>query len=135
MRSASASTRPTPSSSTTARSSRADPSPRPRPAACRARPFRIRRTADSMLQLLIDTLLRASDLALVALGLSTAYGLVKFPNIAHVQIAMVGAYATFALHAAALPLPLAIALAAIATGALTLVLHVAVFQRLLRGGP
>ncbi|MGC3987988.1 MAG: branched-chain amino acid ABC transporter permease [Pseudorhodoferax sp.] len=88
-----------------------------------------------MLQLLIDTLLRASDLALVALGLSTVYGLVKFPNIAHVQIAMVGAYASFALHAAALPLPLAIALASLATGLLTLALHVAVFQRLLRGGP
>lgn len=88
-----------------------------------------------MLQLLLDTLLRASDLALVALGLSTVYGLVKFPNVAHVQIAMVGAYATFALHAAALPLVLAIALASVATGLLTLALHVTVFQRLLRAGP
>ena len=38
-----------------------------------------------MLQFLVDTLLRASDLALIALGLSMVYGLVKFPNIAHVQ--------------------------------------------------
>lgn len=88
-----------------------------------------------MLQLLFDTLLRASDLALVALGLSTVYGLVKFPNIAHVQYAMLGAYATHTLFAWGLPLPLAIALACGLTGLLTLVLHLLVFARLLRSGP
>lgn len=88
-----------------------------------------------MLQLLFDTLLRASDLALVALGLSTVYGLVKFPNIAHVQYAMLGAYATYALFAWGLPLPLAIAIACGLTGLLTLVLHLLVFRRLLRSGP
>ncbi len=35
-----------------------------------------------MTQILVDTLLRCSDLALIALGLSMVYGLVKFPNIA-----------------------------------------------------
>ena len=88
-----------------------------------------------MLQLLFDTLLRASDLALVALGLSTVYGLVKFPNIAHVQYATLGAYATHTLFAWGLPLPLAIALACGLTGLLTLVLHLLVFARLLRSGP
>lgn len=88
-----------------------------------------------MLQLLFDTLLRASDLALVALGLSTVYGLVKFPNIAHVQYAMLGAYATYALFAWGLPLPLAIAIACGLTGLLTLMLHLLVFRRLLRAGP
>lgn len=88
-----------------------------------------------MLQLFVDTLLRASDLALVALGLSMVYGLVKFPNIAHVQYAMVGAYATFALHALGLPLPAAIALACVCTGLLTLAMHLLVFRRLLRSGP
>ena len=88
-----------------------------------------------MLQLFVDTLLRASDLALVALGLSMVYGLVKFPNIAHVQYAMVGAYATFALHALGLPLVAAIALACVCTGLLTLAMHLLVFRRLLRSGP
>ncbi|MDR2333846.1 MAG: branched-chain amino acid ABC transporter permease [Burkholderiaceae bacterium] len=88
-----------------------------------------------MLQFLVDTLLRASDLALVALGLSMLYGLVKFPNVAHVQYAMFGAYVCYGLHAAGTPLVLAIALATIATGLFTLVLQVLVFQRLLRGGP
>jgi branched-chain amino acid transport system permease protein len=88
-----------------------------------------------MLQFFIDTLLRASDLALVALGLSMVYGLVKFPNIAHVQYAMLGAYQTFALQAAGLPLVLAILLACLGTGLLTLALHLLVFRRLLRAGP
>ncbi|MFT4266051.1 MAG: branched-chain amino acid ABC transporter permease [Xenophilus sp.] len=88
-----------------------------------------------MFQLLIDTLLRASDLALIALGLSVVYGLVKFPNIAHVQTAMVGAYVTFAAHVGGLPLVVAIALGSAAAGLLTLALHQMVFQRLLRAGP
>lgn len=88
-----------------------------------------------MLQLLFDTLLRASDLALIALGLSTVYGLVKFPNIAHVQYAMLGAYATYAFFAMGVPLPLAILIASMLTGLLTLMLHLLVFRRLLRSGP
>lgn len=88
-----------------------------------------------MLQFLLDTILRASDLALIALGLSMLYGLVKFPNIAHVQYAMFGAYATYVLHAVGVPLVGALLAASILTGLLTLGLQVLVFRRLLRGGP
>lgn len=88
-----------------------------------------------MLQFLVDTLLRASDLALIALGLSMVYGLVKFPNIAHVQYAMLGAYCTYALYASGVPLAVAIVLASAITGVFTLGLHLVVFRRLLRGGP
>lgn len=88
-----------------------------------------------MFQFLVDTLLRASDLALIALGLSMIYGLVKFPNIAHVQYALLGAYLSFALRAAGLPLALAIAASCALTGVLTLLLHLLVFRRLLRAGP
>ncbi|MDH4585385.1 branched-chain amino acid ABC transporter permease [Pseudomonas sp. BN415] len=88
-----------------------------------------------MLQFLIDTLLRATDLALIAFGLSLVYGLVKFPNIAHVQYAMLGAYLTYGISAAGLPLPLALLLAALLVGGLTLLLQRLVFQRLLKSGP
>lgn len=88
-----------------------------------------------MFQFLIDTLVRTSDLALIALGLSMVYGLVKFPNIAHVQYAMLGAYVSYWLHSAGMPLPLAMLLSCVATGALTLLLHVLVFRRLLASGP
>lgn len=88
-----------------------------------------------MIQILVDTLLRCSDLALIALGLSMVYGLVKFPNIAHVQYAMVGAYLTYALHALGLPLALALLAACALTGAMALAFHLLVFRRLLRAGP
>jgi len=88
-----------------------------------------------MFQFFVDTVLRASDLALIALGLSLVYGLVKFPNIAHVQYAMVGAYVTYALYAAGVPLAAAILASSLLTGALTLALHLLVFRRLLRSGP
>ena len=48
-----------------------------------------------MLQFIVDVLIRTSDIMLVAVGLSVVYSLVKFPNIAHVQYAMLGAFGTF----------------------------------------
>ncbi|MDH5856117.1 branched-chain amino acid ABC transporter permease [Lampropedia aestuarii] len=88
-----------------------------------------------MLQFFIDTLMRTSDLALVALGLSMLYGLVKFPNIAHVQYAMVGAFLAYWLHGLGLPLALALVLGAVLTGLLTLLVQLLVFDRLLQSGP
>lgn len=88
-----------------------------------------------MFQFLIDALLRTADLALVTLGLSMLYGLVKFPNIAHVQYAMFGAYASYALYAAGAPLIGALLMASVVTGILALGLHLLIFRRLLRAGP
>ncbi|MGZ4506509.1 MAG: branched-chain amino acid ABC transporter permease [Blastococcus sp.] len=45
-----------------------------------------------LLQILIDTLVRTSELSLVAVGLSMTWGIVRFANVAHVQYAPVGAY-------------------------------------------
>lgn len=88
-----------------------------------------------MLQFFIDTLLRTADLALVTLGLSMLYGLVKFPNIAHVQYAMCGAYFAYAFHGAGIPLVGALVLASITTGVLTLMVQILVFKRLLKSSP
>ncbi|KAB7559706.1 branched-chain amino acid ABC transporter permease [Verminephrobacter eiseniae] len=88
-----------------------------------------------MLQFFIDTLLRTTDLALIALGLSMLYGLVKFPNVAHVQYAMCGAFLAYAGHSAGAPLAAALALASALTGLITLALQRLVFKRLLQGGP
>jgi branched-chain amino acid transport system permease protein len=48
-------------------------------------------------------LIRTADLALVAVGLSAVYALVKFPNISHVQYAAAGAYLTLAGQRLGLP--------------------------------
>lgn len=88
-----------------------------------------------MLQFLLDALLRTADLALITLGLSMLYGLIKFPNIAHVQYAMCGAFLAYAFNSIGVPLVGALILAAIATGLLTLAIQLLVFNRLLKSGP
>lgn len=87
-----------------------------------------------MLQFILDVLMRTSDLALIALGLSLVYGLAKFPNIAHVQHAMFGAYLSVYLQHKGLPVALAIAIASITIACLAVLLHIVVFKRLSRIG-
>jgi len=88
-----------------------------------------------MLQFILDTLIRTADLALIAVGLSLVYGLVKFPNIAHVQYAMIGAFISGYLLRAGAPLWLAGVLSCALIGLLAVLLHHLVFRRLLRSGP
>jgi branched-subunit amino acid ABC-type transport system permease component len=47
-----------------------------------------------LVPILIDTLVRTSQLSLVAVGLTMTWGIVRFANVAHVQYAPVGAYLT-----------------------------------------
>ncbi|CAG8998790.1 MAG: hypothetical protein CENE_00750 [Candidatus Celerinatantimonas neptuna] len=87
-----------------------------------------------MLQFIIDTLIRTANLSLIALGLSLIYGLIKFPNIAYVQYAMVGAFITAALLDIGLPFWAAILFACIVCGLLTILLHQVVFRQLVKAG-
>ena len=88
------------------------------------------------MQLLIDTLIRASELALIAVGLSAVFSVSKFANVAHVELATLGAvlgYLGTTLLGA--PLALALVLAVVATGFVAVALQRTVFRRLLRSGP
>jgi branched-subunit amino acid ABC-type transport system permease component len=87
-----------------------------------------------MLQFIIDLLIRASDIMLVAVGLSIVYSLVRFPNVAHVQYAMVGAFITLGMTRVGLPFTLALCVSCMVTGCLAVALNVLVFRRLLRSG-
>jgi len=87
-----------------------------------------------MRQFLIEVVIRTSDLALVAVALSSVYGLVRFPNVALVQYATAGAASTLLLSSAGMPLLAAAALSALLTGALAVMLNALVFNRLLRAG-
>lgn len=88
-----------------------------------------------MFQFVIDVLIRTADIALVAVGLSAVYALVKFPNVAHVQYAALGAFLTLAGHKAGLAFPLAMLASCGLTGLLAVLLNHLVFDRLLRSGP
>lgn len=85
-----------------------------------------------MIQFLFDVLIRSVDLALIAVALSAVYSLIRFPNVALVQYAVVGAFATMSLNAAGLPLALAIVLSALFVGLLAVIFNVMIFERLLK---
>jgi branched-chain amino acid transport system permease protein len=87
-----------------------------------------------MLSFLVDVLIRTADLLLVSVGLSTLYSLIRFPNIAHVQYAMLGAFATLWLERAGLPFALATAVSCVLIGTVATLLNLFVFARLLRSG-
>ena len=87
-----------------------------------------------MWQFLVEVIIRTGDLALVAVALSSVYGLVRFPNVALVQYATAGAAVTLLLTATGIPLLVAIVLAALLTGGIAVALNAFVFNRLLRSG-
>ncbi len=87
-----------------------------------------------MVQFLVDVLIRAVDLALIAIGLSSVYSLIRFPNVALVQYATTGALLALALQMAGLPLLAAGIVACLMVGALAVLLNLMVFERLLRAG-
>ncbi len=87
-----------------------------------------------MFQFLVDVLMRACDLMLVAIGMSAVYSLMKFPNIALVQYAATGGVLAIALQKAGMPVVIAIAFAVLLTGLLAVILNEFLFNRMLRIG-
>lgn len=87
------------------------------------------------MQFIIDALLRAGDLMLVTLGLSTVYALVRFPNLAQTEYATVGAFLGLLFAGFGLPLWLAAVAAAVVTGGLAVALHRLAFAPLLKVSP
>lgn len=83
-------------------------------------------------QVIIDTLIRGSELALLAVGLTLVFGVVSFANIAQVEFATVGAYGTLLVGSIIGGGLLAqSALSIVAVGLLAVVLYRVVFVRLL----
>lgn len=90
----------------------------------------------SMMQVLVDSVLRAAELGLVAMGLTIVYSLVKFANIAHVEFATVGAFVALAVAGSSIgSIALAGGVSAVVVGLVAIVLHRMFFKRLLGSGP
>jgi branched-subunit amino acid ABC-type transport system permease component len=84
-----------------------------------------------LIQILIDALVRTSQLGLVAVGLSMTWGIVRFANVAHVQFAPVGAYlALVAASGLGLGLVTGSLVGIAAAGLLAVLLHLGFFRRL-----
>ncbi|GGH53424.1 branched-chain amino acid ABC transporter permease [Frigidibacter albus] len=88
-----------------------------------------------MVQFIFDTLFRAADLALIAVALSAVYSLIRFPNVALVQYAVVGAFVGMALQQQGVPIVPAVLLASLLVGGIAQVFNAVIFQRLLRLDP
>ncbi|MFQ5985569.1 MAG: branched-chain amino acid ABC transporter permease, partial [Alphaproteobacteria bacterium] len=89
-----------------------------------------------MVQVVFDSFIRASELSLLAVGLTMVYSVLRFPNFAHVEFATVGGYLALALSASlGLPMVLAAALAAVLAGALGVGFDRAIFARLRGASP
>lgn len=84
-----------------------------------------------MLQVLIDSLIRAAELSFLAVGLTMVYSVLRFANFAHVEFATVGAYIALALSVAlGFPFLLAAAVAILIVGGLGVAVDRVIFARL-----
>ena len=86
-----------------------------------------------MIQVLVNSIVYASEIAVIAVGVSLCYSILRFANFAHIQLAIVGGYLTYTfatLPGLVLPLPVAVFLAAIATGLIAVLIDVIVFSRI-----
>jgi branched-chain amino acid transport system permease protein len=87
-----------------------------------------------MFQFLLDVLMRACDLMLVAIGMSAVYSLMKFPNIALVQYAATGGILAIVLQKTGAPVAVAIVFAVVLTGLVAVILNEFLFNRMLKIG-
>lgn len=87
------------------------------------------------MQFFVDAMLRAVDLALIAVALSCVYSLIRFPNVALVQYATSGALIALGLQSVGVPLVLAIVLSCLLTGLLAVIISILIFEKLLDISP
>jgi branched-subunit amino acid ABC-type transport system permease component len=86
-------------------------------------------------QIIINSIIRASELSLIALGLTLVYDLIKFANFAHTEYAVVGVYLAFIFNVnLGLNIFTAALLSATLTGLIGISIDRLVFRRLREAG-
>jgi branched-subunit amino acid ABC-type transport system permease component len=86
-------------------------------------------------QILINTLVRAAELSLLAIGLTMVFDILKFANFAHTDYAVLGALIAYVFNRLlGLNLVLAIILAAFVTGGVGILIDQTIFKRLRKIG-
>ena len=82
-------------------------------------------------QVVINSIVRASELALLSLGLTIVYDILRFANFAHTEFAVVGVYLAFFLNVTlGLHIIPAAIVASVATGVFSILVDRAVFKKL-----
>jgi branched-subunit amino acid ABC-type transport system permease component len=82
-----------------------------------------------VLQVLANAVVYTSEIALIAIGISLSYAILRFANFAHIQYAVVGGYLTYVAHLW-LDLLSATAVSAVLTGLLAVAIDRLVFAHL-----
>jgi len=83
-----------------------------------------------VIQVLVNSIIYASEIAIIAVGISLSYSILRFANFAHIQYAVVGGYATYVGVRLGLPIVAAVAASAAFVGSLAILIDVLVFSRL-----
>lgn len=83
-----------------------------------------------MIQVLANSIIYASMIAIIAVGIALSYSILRFANFAHIQYAVVGGYATYVGTRLGLPIVAAVAASAAFVGVLAIIVDVLVFSRL-----
>ena len=85
----------------------------------------------TIVQVLLNSLVRASELALLSLGLTIVYDILKFANFAHTEYAVIAVYLALFLNVnLGIPIVPAAIIASIATGFFSILIDKTVFKRL-----
>ena len=85
----------------------------------------------TIIQVLLNSLVRASELALLSLGLTIVYDILKFANFAHTEYAVIAVYLALFLNVnLGIPIVPAGIIASIATGFFSILIDKTVFKRL-----
>ena len=86
-------------------------------------------------QVIFNSIIRASELSLIALGLTLVYDLLKFANFAHTEYAVVGMYLALIFNVnLGLNIFVAVLLSAILTGLIAIFLDRMIFRRMRGSG-
>ena len=82
------------------------------------------------MQVLVNSIVYASEIAIIAVGIALSYSILRFANFANIQYAVVGGYATDVGITLGLPIVIGIALGAVFVGGLAVLVDALVFSRL-----
>jgi branched-subunit amino acid ABC-type transport system permease component len=84
-----------------------------------------------VLQVLLNSVIYASEISIMAVGVSLTFSVLRFANFAHVQFAVVGGYVTYALSTGFdIPIAIAAVISAILTGGFAILVDRLVFRRI-----
>ena len=85
----------------------------------------------TLAQVVINSIVRASELTLLSLGLTMVYDILKFANFAHTEFAVIGVYLALFLNVTlGLPIIPAAIIASVATGAFSIIIDKAIFKKM-----